>query len=121
MTAPVAAVQARYGDAMLLHAATRADWDARTDDHYAPEGLASEGFVHCATAAQLPGVLERHYRGRDDLVLLHLDAGALTCDLVWEDTSGRGEAFPHVYGPIPVAAVASLEDLAVDGDGARLR
>lgn len=102
---------------MLHHVAIRDEWDAVTDTSYRPAGLATEGFVHCSTAEQLPATLARHYPGRDDLVLLTLDVGALTSDLVWEDTSGRGEDFPHVYGPIPLAAIVGVEDLAVDADG----
>lgn len=102
---------------MLHHAATRADWDARTETDYRPAGLATEGFVHCSTAEQLPATLARHYRGRDDLVLLSLDVGALTSDLVWEDTSGRGEAYPHIYGPIPIQAITAVEPVAVDEGG----
>ena len=103
---------------MLNQAATRADWDARAATHYRPSGLANEGFVHCSTPAQLPATLDRHYRDRDDLVLLTIDVGALTGDLIWEDTSGRGEAYPHVYGPIPLAAVVGVDALAVDPGGA---
>ncbi|MEL6981195.1 MAG: DUF952 domain-containing protein [Actinomycetota bacterium] len=106
---------------MLHHAATRADWDARSETHYEPAGLAAEGFVHCSTAEQLRATLGRYYVGRSDLVLLTLDAAALTADLVWEDTSGRGELFPHVYGPIPLGAVITAEDLAVDADGVMRR
>lgn len=106
---------------MLHHAATRADWDARTETDYRPAGLAVEGFVHCSTGEQLAATLARHYPGRDDLVLLTLDVGALTSDLVWEDTSGRGEAYPHIYGPIPVPAITAIEALAVGGDGVMRR
>jgi len=106
---------------VLHHAATRADWEARTETDYRPAGLATEGFVHCSTAEQLPATLARHYRGRDDLVLLTLDVGALTSDLVWEDTSGRGEAYPHIFGPIPLSAVTVVELLAVDDDGVMRR
>lgn len=105
---------------MLLHVATVEDWEARSAADYRPAGLATEGFVHCCDDRQLAGVLERYYRGRDDLVLLHLDPAGLTVDVVWEDTSGRGERFPHVYGPIDTAAVVGREPLAVDADGVRL-
>lgn len=106
---------------MLHHVATRADWDARSDTDYEPAGLAAEGFVHCSTAAQLPATVGRYYTGRSDLVLLTLDTAALTADLVWEDTSGRGERFPHIYGSIPLPAIVAVEELAVDGDGTMRR
>ena len=105
--------------APLLHVADRAAFEASAaDTHYAPAAFADEGFVHCCTPGQLPGVLERYYRGRDDLVLLLLDADALDAPLRFEDTTGRGETFPHVYGPLPLAAVRARRPFATDADGA---
>ena len=98
----------RYRGPVLFHVATAADWAARSADHYRPAGLATDGFVHCCDQGQLPGVVHRYYRGRDDLVLLTVDPGGLTRDVVWEDTSGRGERFPHVYGPIDLVAVVAV-------------
>ena len=84
----------------LLHIATVAEWTAaRRRGAVAPESLAIEGFVHCSTPEQIDGVVERYYRGRDDLVLLTIDPGVVPADVRWEN------GFPHVYGPIPVAAV----------------
>ncbi|MEM9566011.1 MAG: DUF952 domain-containing protein, partial [Actinomycetota bacterium] len=90
---------------MIYHVATEEDWATRTDADYRPAGLAVEGFVHCSVAGQLAGVLDRYYRDRSDLLLLTIDPAGLTSDLIWEDTSGRGERFPHIYGPIDLAAV----------------
>jgi uncharacterized protein (DUF952 family) len=104
---------------VLHHVATVAEWEARSDAGYAPAGLAADGYVHCAADGQLAGVLDRYYRGRDDLVLVTIDPAGLTADVVWEDTTGRGERFPHVYGPIPPAAVVAVEPLAVDAAGHR--
>ena len=89
----------------ILHLAALADWDARTNDHYEPAGLATEGFVHLCTSEQLAGVVERYYSGRDDLVLLTVLADRLGRELVWEDLTGSGERFPHLYGPISLRAV----------------
>jgi uncharacterized protein (DUF952 family) len=101
---------------VLYHVATTVDWAARSADGYLPAGYPAEGFVHCSVGRQLPGVLDRHYRGRSDLVLLTIDPAGLTADVVWEDTSGRGERFPHVYGPIAATAVVGVESLAVTTD-----
>jgi len=74
--------------------------------------LEEEGFVHGAFARQVPGVVERYYRGReDDLVVLVLDPARLDAELRVEDLLGSGEAFPHVYGPIPLEAVRSATPL----------
>lgn len=98
--------KAAGGDAPLLHVALRGELEAaRGGTHYAPSGFADEGFVHCCRPGQLAGVLARYFRGRDDLVLLELDPAALDAAVVEEDTTGRGERFPHLYGPVPWRAV----------------
>lgn len=98
---------------------------ARTFDpdavHYAPPGWEGEGFIHCCWADQLSGVLERYFRGEANLLLLTLDALALAPRLKEEDSTGRGEAFPHCYGAIPLSAVIQCEPLATDDEGRPLR
>ncbi|HKE75011.1 MAG TPA: DUF952 domain-containing protein [Acidimicrobiales bacterium] len=93
----------------LLHITTPGAWAAaREAGEVVPGSLATEGFVHCSTRDQLAGTLARHFAGAGDLLVLVLDPGALTADLRWEEAR-PGEAYPHVYGPIPVAAVVSVE------------
>jgi len=101
---------------MILHIATEADWSAR-GAFYAPVGWEAEGFVHCSDETQLVGTANRVFAGRHDLVLLEIDQGKLTAELVWEDTSGTGESFPHVYGPIAVSAVVSVAPFAAADHG----
>ncbi len=105
-------------DEPLLHVAERADYEAcRADPHYAPAAYETEGFVHLCRPAQLAGVLERYYRGREGLLLLELDPKAFDAELVFEDTTGGGERFPHLYGPIPRAAVRAERAIRTDGAG----
>jgi uncharacterized protein (DUF952 family) len=98
----------------LLHVARAAELAARAgQDDYVPEGFAVEGFIHCCRPEQLAGVLERHFGDRSDLVLLELDPAALPVPPVEEDTTGRGERFPHLYAGIPWRAIVrrrSLDD-----------
>jgi uncharacterized protein (DUF952 family) len=95
----------------IVHVATPSEWAAaRRTGQIAPPSLATEGFVHCSTRAQLAGTLERHFAGAGPLVLLLLDEGAIAPDLRWEE--GRpGERFPHVYAAIPVTAVVAVEEI----------
>jgi uncharacterized protein (DUF952 family) len=102
---------------VLVHAATAEDWQARSAAGYVPAGYRAEGFVHLSAAHQLPATLRRYYRGRHDLVLLHLDPAGLVADLVWEDLTGRGERFPHLYGPIALVAVTAARPLTVTPAG----
>lgn len=93
----------------IHHLASAADWEQRTSEHYEPAGLAIEGFIHLCTAGQLDGVIERYYQGRTDLVMLTVSVDSIDAELVWEDSVGVGEAFPHVYGPLNLSAVVSAE------------
>jgi Uncharacterized protein conserved in bacteria len=105
-------------DEPLLHVAERTAWEAaRASGPYAPAAFEAEGFVHLCRPAQLPGVLERYYRDREDLLLLELDASALEAEVRFEDTTGRGEPFPHLYGPIPLAAVRAVRGIRTDAAG----
>lgn len=91
----------------IHHLASLEDWERRTSEHYEPAGLASEGFIHLCTAEQLSGVVERYYVGREDLMLLTVDDSHFGDELVWEDLTGSGEKFPHVYGSLKISLIAS--------------
>jgi len=73
--------------------------------------LSEEGFIHCSTEAQWPATVERFYATAADLLLLHIDEARLTAPLVYEQLNDAPEPFPHVYGPIPVAAVVEVQRL----------
>lgn len=68
--------------------------------------LADEGFVHASFRHQLAGVANGFYADLDELVLLEIDPAALGAEVRLEPIPSGAE-FPHVYGPIPLAAVAS--------------
>lgn len=89
----------------IYHLAEPADW-ARSIDTYCPPSVEAEGFVHCSTAAQLPVVARERYIDHNGLILLTIDPELLDDQtLVYEELHGEGEQFPHVYGPLPTAAV----------------
>lgn len=92
---------------VIVHVLGRDEWAAVADE-LRPASLDVEGFVHCADPDQVAGVIERYYADRDDLLLLQIDVGRVEAPIVREDTTGRGEAFPHVYGPIPRTAVVAV-------------
>ncbi len=95
----------------LLHVTSAEAWaEAQRSGLHAPPMLAQDGFLHLCTPAQLDYVLGRHFVGRTGLVLLHLDPAQLA-DLRWEVSEPGRDAFPHLYGPLPVAAVIRAEPL----------
>jgi uncharacterized protein (DUF952 family) len=99
----------------LFHFADPADWAAAAPrGEYAPAAFADEGFIHAATEAQVPGVVERHLRGRGPRVRLTLDAEALRPLLVFEWSQASNDLYPHVFGPIPLTAVVAAEPFDPD-------
>ena len=75
-----------------------------------------DGFIHFSTAAQLPGTLARHFAGRDDLLLIAVDADALGEALKWEPSRG-GDLFPHLYAALAVSAALWMKPIARDANG----
>ena len=68
--------------------------------------LAEEGYIHCSFADQVGPTAGRFYGDLDAVVLLRIDPALVTSPIVVEDLVGSGVEFPHVYGPIPISAVA---------------
>ena len=69
----------------------------------APVDLA-DGYIHLSVADQVQGTLDKHFSGQDGLVLAEVDLVALGDAVRWEVSRG-GALFPHIYGPLPMAAV----------------
>lgn len=91
---------------MLLHIISdSALASAREVGEIAPESLQAEGFVHCSYPDQVLTPANERYAGQEDLLLIVLAADRIPHPLVVEDSYGSGTAYPHVYGPIPTAAI----------------
>ena len=82
-----------------------------------PPSLASEGFVHLSSAAQLLRTAERWFQGRDEVGVLVLDEGKLGEALRWEDLYDHGEAFPHLYASLPPNALLAVVRMERGSDG----
>ncbi len=74
-----------------------------------------DGFLHLSAAGQVRETARVWLPGRDDLLLLAIDAERLGGALRWERSRG-GELFPHLYGVLPLAAVVSVEPLTAEAD-----
>lgn len=97
----------------VLHVAQIVDVDrAKQSGRYRCDSLDSEGFIHCCKPDQLKGVLERYYSGAGGIVLMRIDSDQLQVKLVFENTVGGDELFPHVYGEIDMQAVTATEVIA---------
>ena len=103
---------------LLLHIAERQAWDeAIQQGFYRPESLEKEGFIHCSLAGQVVAVADALYRGRSDLALLVIDPTRVPADVRFEDCYECGQEFPHIYGPLPAAAVTRVLDFEPGPDG----
>ena len=69
----------------------------------APVDLA-DGYIHLSAADQLQGTLDKHFAGQVGLVIAEIDLAMLGATVKWEVSRG-GALFPHIYGPLPMAAV----------------
>ncbi len=113
----------------LLHLAEAPLWEAaRGTGTYemSTRGrtLREEGFIHLSLPHQLPGVARMLYgdegragdgdeggAGGHDLVVLVVDPARLADPVRYEAMKPGGEEFPHLYGPLPVAAVVEVRRL----------
>jgi uncharacterized protein (DUF952 family) len=107
--------------------------------------LREVGFIHCSLRRQLPAVARMLYDGWDPakLVVLVIDSERLSVPVRYEppepvplpeggdggegreargdsgeDGDGAVEEFPHIYGPLPVAAVVGEEPWSWDAPAA---
>lgn len=97
---------------MIYHVTTNAQWkDALAKGFFDESSLASEGFIHNSTEAQVSGVLERYYKDKSDLILLHIDESKLEAELRYELAPSINELFPHVFGNINLDAVVKVTEI----------
>jgi uncharacterized protein (DUF952 family) len=103
---------------IVHHIARKIDWEAALESGaYAADSLATEGFIHCSTAAQVIATANRLFKGRRDLVLLSIHTDKVVAEIHYENLEGGTELFPHIYGAIPVAAIACVHDFPARPDG----
>ncbi len=109
---------------VLVHLCGEQDWaqargrggiDLEPDD--SPE---ADPFIHLSTPEQVHLPANRIFRGRMDLVLLHIDPAALDSPVRWEPgvpTDPESMVFPHLYGPLPAGAVIEVTPYRAGADG----
>jgi uncharacterized protein (DUF952 family) len=103
---------------MIYRITDATDWQrAQGTGFFASADLAAEGFIHCSEKYQVTATAGRYFKGRSDLLVLEIDDVALGETLKREDTTGRGEKFPHVYSAIPLNAIKRTWRLVETADG----
>lgn len=105
----------------LVHICSRAEWEAaRATGEYRAPSLADAGFIHLSAPYQAHYPADRIFRGRRDLVLLWLEPTRLAYPVKWEPgvpTDPESMRFPHLYGPLPIAAVTEVTEFLPRADG----
>jgi uncharacterized protein (DUF952 family) len=106
----------------LIHTMMRgADWRAAqaAGAYHGSADDRRDGFLHFSTAAQLRASAAKHRAGETDLWLISAESVALGQALRWEPAAGgsRPGLFPHLYAPLPLAAVRGAVYLPLGADG----
>ena len=95
---------------IIYHIVTPEVWEKYKDENeYAAESLQTENFIHCSYRHQLDDVLERYYKNRRRVLILHVNPHLLAAKLVAE-RSTSGEVYPHIYGTINRRAIVGVEE-----------
>ncbi|MDO8605819.1 MAG: DUF952 domain-containing protein [Phaeospirillum sp.] len=104
----------------IYHVCRQPEWQAAVvlGRHDGSSQDVADGFIHFSAAHQVEASVAKHRAGQDGLVLIAADPAGLGPALVWEASRG-GDLFPHLYGPLPVAAVKWVVDLPLDAQSGR--
>ena len=96
----------------LCHVLDPAAWAAaQATGRHAPPELERDGFLHCCTLPQLAFVAARHFAGRTGMLALRFHPELCGAALEWVRSEPDQPPFPHLRGPIPLAAVAEVVPL----------
>jgi uncharacterized protein (DUF952 family) len=103
---------------MIYRITDATDWQrTQQTGFFQSADLKAEGFIHCSEKHQVLGTATRYFKGRRDLLLLEIDDAVLKENVKREDTTGRGENFPHVYAAIPLSAIKRVTAMVETADG----
>jgi len=104
--------------AMIYHMCPSETWDAavRAGTYSGTADDLRDGFIHFSAAEQVAESARRHRAGQAGLVLIAVDPARLGDRLKWEASRG-GALFPHLYGSLDPAEIASVRPLPLGADG----
>lgn len=68
----------------------------------------ADGYIHMSTADQVVDTIFKHFFGQDNLTIVAVELSQLGPPLIWEQSRG-GAFFPHLYAPLPMAAVIDVQ------------
>jgi len=93
----------------IYHVTTLQEWGAaKIKNEYIPVGYEQDGFIHCSVENQIPGVLDRFYKGQTGLVKLKIEKEKVQRPVLFELAEDLDELFPHIYGPLNIDSVVEV-------------
>lgn len=100
----------------IFHLVPDEEWQATSGaEAYSPPSLSKEGFIHFSEQRQLLRSAEKYFKGRDDLLIICVDASKLQAELRFDPV--EQDRFPHLYGPLNFDAVEAVVAFARGADG----
>ena len=93
----------------IYHVTTLKEWEAaKLKNEYTPVNYEQDGFIHCSIEKQIPGVLDRFYKGQTGLVKLKIEKEKVQRPVLFELAVDLDELFPHIYGALNLDSVVEV-------------
>ena len=93
----------------IYHVTTLKEWEAaKIKNEYTPVAYEQDGFIHCSIEKQIPGVLDRFYKGQTGLVKLKIEKERVQRPVLFELAVDLDELFPHIYGALNLDSVVEV-------------
>jgi len=95
---------------MIYHITDIPTWSKqKTPTNFGRAG--NKGFIHASTYWQLENTRKKFFKGKSQLLLLTIDPLKVKPEIRFEDLSGEGQVFPHIYGDLNLGAVIKVEEI----------
>ena len=96
----------------IYHVTTLIEWEqAKAKNEYMPMDYEKDGFIHCSIEKQIPGVLDRFYKGQTGLVKLKIEKEKVQRPVLFELAHDLDELFPHIYGALNLDSVVDVSSI----------
>jgi uncharacterized protein (DUF952 family) len=93
----------------IYHITTQKEWEqALLKKEYLPIQYEQDGFIHCSIERQIPGVIDRFYKGQTGLVKLKIEKIKVQRPVLFELAHDINELFPHIYGSLNIDSVVEV-------------
>ena len=106
-------------ESLIYKVVSRDDWEAARKGGVF-KGVSidlQDGYIHFSTHAQVRETVAKHFAGRQDLLIVAVEAESLE-QIKWEPSRG-GDLFPHLYDDLHFSSVVWEEDLPLEEGGHR--